>query len=42
MSYNNEIKYKFKWIKIDVNNEHNNDYNNRKGLFNKQLQQQKN
>ena len=26
----------------DINNEHNNDYNNRKGLFNKQLQQQKN
>ena len=26
----------------DINNDHNNDYINRKGLFNKQLQQQKN
>ena len=26
----------------DINNDHSNDYNNRKGLFNKQLQQQKN
>ena len=25
----------------DINNEHNNDYNNRKGLLNKQLQQPK-
>ena len=40
ISYNNETKYKFKWIinNRDINNDHDNDNNNRKG-FNKQLQQ---
>ena len=35
----NETKYKFKWIinNRDINNDHDNDNNNRKG-FNKQLQ----
>ena len=40
ISYNNETKYKFKSIinNRDINNDHDNDNNNRKG-FNKQLQQ---
>ena len=40
ISYNIETKYKSKWIisNGDINNDHDNDYNNRKG-FNKQLQQ---
>ena len=40
ISYNNETKYKLKWIinDRDINNDHDNDYDNRKG-FNKQLQQ---